>query len=416
MAADRPHIKIAAGEWVPYTKIERDASGSITILGPMVELLRIFSTLLNFDYELLPAPGNLWGGPLANGTWTGMLGMLHRQEAELAIAPFFVTPQRESVCDFSVTVFSDYQAILMQRPKLQSDVAGFIKPFTVEVWLLILASFLAISSTVAWVSGSEAALFQTPLTRPWARSVLMALQTVSQETSEWVPPHDAGRMLVTTWLLASLVFMSSYSGILTAMLTVPRVTIPIDSLADLVAQDDLPWRLEAGSMMYSFFEESEDPIGRKVFLEKAGTFQDCWAARQDVASGEFAAICDRTTMMKAMSWDFSTTGNCHLYMSQQKVYSSGILSIGFKTKSKYLPPANKILLVLKEAGLLDKWLGEQITNTTQCLRPPSADSREGVSPLSVTAFSGPLACLGLGLTLAVVVFLMEMMIGVSRKK
>ena len=52
---------------------------------------------------------------------------------ELAIAPFFVTPQRESVCDFSVAVYSDYQAILMQRPRLQSDVAGFMKPFSPEV-------------------------------------------------------------------------------------------------------------------------------------------------------------------------------------------------------------------------------------------------------------------------------------------
>ena len=72
-----------------------------------------------------------------------------------------------------------------------------------------------------------------------------------------MPPHDAGRVLVTTWLLASLVFMSSYSGILTAMLTVPRVTIPIDSLEDLVAQKDLPWRLEAGSMMFQYFQVSD---------------------------------------------------------------------------------------------------------------------------------------------------------------
>lgn len=60
-----------------------------------------------------------------------------------------------------------------------------------------------------------------------------------------------------TWLLASLVFMSSYSGILTAMLTLPRVTIPIDSLSDLVAQVKLPWRLEAGSMTPKFLLVSE---------------------------------------------------------------------------------------------------------------------------------------------------------------
>lgn len=72
--------------------------------------------------------------------------------------------------------------------------------------------------------------------------------------SEWLPVNDGGRIVVATWLLASLVFMSSYSGILTAMLTVPRVTIPIDSLADLVAQDDLPWRLESGAMMLTYLE------------------------------------------------------------------------------------------------------------------------------------------------------------------
>lgn len=69
-----------------------------------------------------------------------------------------------------------------------------------------------------------------------------------------MPQHDAGRVLVTTWLLAALVFMSSYGGILTAMLTVPRVIIPIDSLADLVAQDDLPWRLESGAMMLTYLQ------------------------------------------------------------------------------------------------------------------------------------------------------------------
>ncbi|XP_071549680.1 uncharacterized protein [Panulirus ornatus] len=58
--------------------------------------------------------------------------------------------------------------------------------------------------------------------------------------SEWLPQRDGGRLIVTTWLLASLVFMTSYSGILTAMLTLPRVTTSIDSLANQASQSDLP--------------------------------------------------------------------------------------------------------------------------------------------------------------------------------
>lgn len=88
-------------------------------------------------------------------------------------------------------------------------------------------------------------------------------QHVSPAATEWLPRTDGSRMLVVTWLLASLVFMSSYSGILTAMLTVPRVTIPIDSLQDLVTQTKMPWRLESGSWMLQYFRVRELAWGLK---------------------------------------------------------------------------------------------------------------------------------------------------------
>lgn len=78
--------------------------------------------------------------------------------------------------------------------------------------------------------------------------------TASPSGSEWLPLYSGGRLLFTTWLLASMVFMSCYGGILTAMLTFPRVTIPIDSIYDLVAQTKMPWKIEGGSMLYQYFE------------------------------------------------------------------------------------------------------------------------------------------------------------------
>ncbi|XP_042856725.1 glutamate receptor ionotropic, delta-1-like [Penaeus japonicus] len=326
------------------------------------------------------------------------------------MAPFFVTPQRESVCDFSVPVYTDSQAILMVRPTVESDVSGFIKPFTSEVWLLIFLSIFSIGVAMIGIESAEGKIFNFSTPSLGSKAFMWVVQALSQESSEWLPVKDGGRLLVTTWLLASLVFMSSYSGILTAMLTVPRVTIPIDSLADLVTQDELPWRLEAGSMMYSFFEESENEMGQKVFNDKAGTFQDCWAARENIANGEFAAICDSTTMMKAMSWDFSTTGDCHLYIARQKVYTNGLLAIAFRNKSAYLPHANRIITTLKEAGIIDKWLRDQMTNTSQCLRPPSADRSEGIAALDLQSFYGPIMVLAGGAVLGAILIVLEIIL------
>lgn len=51
----------------------------------------------------------------------------------MAVGPFAVSRARETVCDFSEPVYSENMAILMERPKLQSDLAGFLKPFTPTV-------------------------------------------------------------------------------------------------------------------------------------------------------------------------------------------------------------------------------------------------------------------------------------------
>ncbi|XP_066976896.1 probable glutamate receptor [Macrobrachium rosenbergii] len=384
----KPVLTIAAGEWVPYTKFNEDVPEGFTIEGPMKELLNIFTKLLNFDYKLVRTADNLWGGPLPNGSWTGMLGILKRQEAELSIAPFFITPQREEVCDFTIPVYIDNQAILMIRPTLQSDVSGFLKPFTMEVWLLIVASLISMVLVMNFIVNLEHKIHGDDNGFFFSKISLWILKALTQESSEWLPTKDAGRFLVFIWLMASFVFMSCYSGILTALLTVPKVDIPINSLSDLARQTKLPWRLEAGSMMYSFFEESTEELGKKVFNEKIGTFQDCWEDRERIAAGEFAAICDTTTMMKSMSWDFSKTGKCHLYRSREKVYTNGILSVAFRTKSSYLPKANKIILTLKEAGIMDKWLRDQMANSSQCLRPPTADRTGGIQPLDFESFTG----------------------------
>ncbi|XP_063840050.1 glutamate receptor ionotropic, delta-1-like isoform X1 [Scylla paramamosain] len=393
MTEQRPFLRIACEEWVPWTKLVRAQDGTLSIVGPMGNFLQVLSTVLRFDYELTQSPEKVWGGPNENGDWNGMLGMLQREEVEFAVGPFTVTPQRETVSDLTYPLSGADKAILLARPKLDTDVAGFVKAFTYETWLLtLLFAIVTIIVTILLVR-AENALFGTPVKDLGSKVTLWVLKAFTQESSTWLPENDAGRLLVTTWLLASLVFMSSYSGILTAMLTLPRVVIPINSIYDMVGQSDIPWRLEAGSSMFQYFKEATDGVRREVFMGMSGTFQDCWAARQEIVNGEFAAICDIITMKKAMAWDFSTSGDCHLYIAREMVYSSAWVAVAFKRNSSYFEPANDVIRGLLEAGLVDQWLREVIAVTPQCLQPPSADRTDGVSPLDLKSFGGPLLVL-----------------------
>ncbi len=51
-------------------------------------------------------------------------------------------------------------------------------------------------------------------------------------------------------------------------------------------------------------QEAEDELAQKVFWGASGKFRDCYEERRAIASGQFAAICDRSSMKAAMSWDF----------------------------------------------------------------------------------------------------------------
>ncbi|XP_076068147.1 putative glutamate receptor isoform X2 [Oratosquilla oratoria] len=355
----RTFLHIAAETWQPWTKVEEQPGGGITVKGPMAELLTIVARQLDFDYELKQPHDHVWGTLLPNGSWSGMLGMLQR-----------------------------------------------------EVWVLVLVAMVATWLTFTLSLNVENLVVEIEERVKSASTLaLWVFKTLTQEASTWLPSTNASRLVVVTWLLSSMVFMSVYSGILTAMLTVPRVTIPIDSQEDLVAQSQLPWRLETGSMMFQYYQEAKDGIRRRVFEGHSGTFPDCYASRKEIANGEFAGICDKTTMKKAMSWDFSTSGKCHLYMSREVVYSNAILAMAFRTNSSFLRPVNRILRRLKEAGFIDKWLGAELTNTTQCLRPPSADgTSEGIRPLDLASFLGVLLVFGAGHLLAFVVFLVEVLL------
>ncbi|XP_066982154.1 probable glutamate receptor [Macrobrachium rosenbergii] len=360
-------------------------------------LLRILAEKLNFRYELLQPPDRVWGVAGPNGSWTGMLGMLQREEVEMAVGPFAVSRARETVCDFAAPVYAENMAVLMVRPRLQNDLSGFLKPFTPVVWMMVFISMVLVASTFAFSILHEGVIFGHYHHRVISRSVLWVLKTLTQEATEKLPKGDACRIIIVTWLMASFVFMSSYSGILTAMLTVPRVNIPIDSVEDLVAQKDLPWRLEAGSMMFQYYQEATEGVRKKVFDGREGLFQDCWADRIPISEGKFAGICDLTTMKKAMSWDFSTSGSCHLYISREVAYSNVMIALAYKSNSSYQARGNYWIQRVKEAGLIDLWLKREITNTSQCLQPPSADrsSSAGIK-LKLESFIGILLVLGAG--------------------
>ncbi|XP_038669000.1 glutamate receptor ionotropic, kainate 5-like [Scyliorhinus canicula] len=69
--------------------------------GFCVDMLKELGDILKFNFKIKLVEDGLYGAPESNGSWTGMVGELIQRKADLAVAAFTITAEREKVIDFS---------------------------------------------------------------------------------------------------------------------------------------------------------------------------------------------------------------------------------------------------------------------------------------------------------------------------
>ena len=69
---------------MPYVGHTQKENGEIQLQnGVFVEVFKELSELLNFTYTVSVPPDGAWGGMKADGTWSGMVGQLEKEEMDI---------------------------------------------------------------------------------------------------------------------------------------------------------------------------------------------------------------------------------------------------------------------------------------------------------------------------------------------
>ncbi|XP_030002897.1 glutamate receptor ionotropic, kainate 5-like [Sphaeramia orbicularis] len=124
----------------------QDFHGNDQYEGFCVDMLRELADILKFSFKIKLVDDGLYGAPEPNGSWTGMVGELINRKADLAVAGFTITSEREKVIDFSkpfmtLGISILYRVHLGRKPGYFS----FLDPFSPAVWLFMLLAYLAVS-------------------------------------------------------------------------------------------------------------------------------------------------------------------------------------------------------------------------------------------------------------------------------
>ncbi|XP_063870868.1 glutamate receptor ionotropic, kainate 1-like isoform X2 [Scylla paramamosain] len=449
--------------------------GNYQFSGPIMIILEILRDHLGVCLDFVVTEEQAYGVSLRNGSWTGMMGMVQRHEVDFSGMFFTMNYDSLKAVEFSESIHTDEMTAMYIRPRVSPNMMGFVMPYTASVWLFVMAACVVLigvimvtvrfqrkfSSThllhhssepttrrsvgssdmipeqsktrrlpsgaaapdgdVSISSGEEDKAVLTGADRDWLwsleKSLLWTWSTLIAHSVPWQPVGGLVRCVTAMWLLAAFILGNVYRSNLKAMLTIPRINIPFDSVDEL-ADSDVPTAILRGSKMHQQIVVAEDnsTLGRLRDQTVYLNFDQLYLAIDQVLKGKMAGMHYRKLFPGILNDHYSrvmvfllfATGECGAYVLSRGFLGPSSLCIIFPKGSPLKKKFDPVIMRLKECGLLAKIMAKGYVNATECLKPLTSMVAPSHRPLQLLDFYGIFAVYVAGVTLAAMAFLWEM--------
>ncbi|EDV28928.1 uncharacterized protein TRIADDRAFT_18262, partial [Trichoplax adhaerens] len=237
--------------------------------GFITDLLNRLATSLKFTYTLQLVKDDSYGGyNTETNKWSGMVGELTDQDADIAAGAFSISVSRAGEIDFTIPFLDQGATILIKKPEVRPpSIFQCFAPFTGYLWLCILG--LIIILAVAFFTNGLLNPFDTYEIREWkngneetissltvGNAIWNSLATFLQQGNDRVPIALSGRItLVAAWIMACIV-IATYTANLAAFLTVDSLSSDINSIQKLASQSKVKYGTVSGSSVHNFFRQT----------------------------------------------------------------------------------------------------------------------------------------------------------------
>ena len=141
-------------------------------------------------------------------------------------------------------------------------------------------------------------------------------------------------LLIAVWIGACFILIKSYAGNLTAMIARPKLDMKFNKPEDFLYQDYIKLVLEGGTGAVEYMRQSPSGSTLRKLMEKTkiygsddldpGEHEDDCFTNTDRFTKNYAAICDIDTIKSRLSADFSETGQCNFYTTQNSPFQNPV--------------------------------------------------------------------------------------------
>ena len=124
-----------------------------SFIGSDSEIVKYLANALNFKLAYNRNKDFAWGS-LVNeekNEFNGMIGMVQRKEADIAIGSITITALRETAIDFTNYYQLEYLAVFGIRPQPMANWLAIFEPFDKSTWILLIVTLINVT-IMNWIA------------------------------------------------------------------------------------------------------------------------------------------------------------------------------------------------------------------------------------------------------------------------
>lgn len=195
-------------------------NGSLKVIGEYHDLIYDFQNIMGFHLINREPMDGEFGSDLGNGTWSGILGELNANKADLTSVGYANHEGRKGVVDFSKPLGPIQSVLIMSESQgPEWTVWPYVRPFSPLVWGAYSICLLALVF-VLYLTGNA-----TPL----GTVLIFVIQRGDFGKTRFLSERGA---LICLGMLTFVMF-AHYSAILTTNLTILDSPKPLDTLEEV---------------------------------------------------------------------------------------------------------------------------------------------------------------------------------------
>lgn len=283
-----------------------------------------------------------------------ILDAIRSGQADLGIASIAVTSQREQEFDFSHPIFSGGLQILVPAPADQSRkveqeiLQRLLDPSLLRLFSIIILLMLIPVHILWYFERHNKELIDNPAYIPGIFQALWWTVLALVGQAEEMPKGPIGRIVGLFWVFVGIIFVSYFTAIITAELTVQELRGDIQELSDLqnrrvaVISDDA---------VKGYLQDQN--------IQQVIEFSQPDQAYESLLADEVDAIVAPRPVLRYHT-SHGWRGNTKIVGTP---FREQFYSIAMPKNSPYRKPINQAILTLKENGtygeIYRKWFGVQ---------------------------------------------------------